>query len=556
MKFRTDFVTNSSSSSFVVKIIFSLKNGKKVSFSGEGYTDETGVIDYFTQNAIIKVSPRQLGMAKDIEELIQLLANGVVDADWEGNGTYIFAQHSKVKSDCGAGITRDPYKFIDKIREQIQSIDDIQKITIASKESNTDDYVRDFHYDLLTKEYTCKIQGKEMNVAGSHGGDIRFDDFNLAKGYNEYFKKLQKAEKAAAKKEAAKYKDSDPRLIEIIKGVKDVFLYNGEAVLVFDDKITIGDKTMPRPKGSCKVQGGVLCIEDYDSDKDISTFYRYNGNEFVTDEFRYNNNEKYYSPNHSSSTLRKDDTMYISIKEFDKETTVEIKYDTKIYFVDYDYKNEVIVIDQHRNNKYLFYAKTGELLWEYNLNDEYEYDEREIIIVDGIVVIPSTRKESSHLYMLEGFNIKTGKKLWEITDNDRCLYYYTIGPDNMLYALTSYYCTDSTHRIELRLYYLNPYTGNADVKVLEEGNHWDDVSKHNNFILGNKLYYVNGYHISQPCSFGVVDLNTKKVIVDIPMQLPEGVRPTAIVATNNKVYVKIPKMVKIYDHNLVLNSDH
>ena len=85
MKFRTDFVTNSSSSSFVVKILFELNNGKKVSFSGEGYTDETGVIDYFSQNAIITVSPRQLGMAKDLEELIQLLANGVLDADWDGN---------------------------------------------------------------------------------------------------------------------------------------------------------------------------------------------------------------------------------------------------------------------------------------------------------------------------------------------------------------------------------------------------------------------------------------------------------------------------------------
>jgi len=552
MKFRTDFVTNSSSSSFVVKILFELNNGKKVSFSGEGYTDETGVIDYFTQNAIITVSPRQLGMAKDLEELIQLLANGVLDADWDGNGTKIFAQHSKVKSDCGNCTTRDPYNFIDKIRESVSSINDIKKITISSKESNTDDYVRNFYYNRLTNEYTCKIQGKEMNVAGSHGGDIRFDDADLAKGYKEYFKKLQKAEKAEAKKTAAKHKDSDPRLIESIKGVKDIFLYNGETVIVFDDKITIGDKTMPCPKGTCYVKGGVLYFEDYDSEKDNSTFFRYNGNEFVTDEFRYNNNEKYYSPNHSSSTLRKDDTMYISIKEFDQENITEIKFDKKIYFVDYDYKNEVIFIEQPRNNKYLFYSKTGELLWEYTQNEEYEYDERKVIIVDGIVVIPSSKEEYPHLDMLEGFDIKTGKKLWELTDDTRCITHYTVGPENMLYSLNFYHC--SGHRIELHLYQLNPYTGEADVKVLKVGDHWNNISAYNNTIWGDKLYYFNGRY-EDGCSFGVVDLNTKEVLVDIPMKLPEGIRSGTVVVTNNKVYVKIPKLLKIYDNNLVLKTD-
>ena len=551
MKFRTDFVTNSSSSSFVVKIIFDLKNGKRVAFSGEGYTDETGVIDYFTQNAIITVSPRQLGMAKDLEELIQLLANGVLDADWDGNGTKIFAQHSMVKSDCGRQISRDPYKFIDKIRASVPSIDDIKKITISSTESNTEDYVRDFYYDRLTKEYSCQIQGKEMDVAGSHGGDIRFNDAKLAKGYKEYIKELRKAEKAAAKKEAKKAVDKDPRFIESLKDVKQILSYNGEAVLVFDDKVIIGDKTIPQG-GEYGVKGGVLYREEYDSDTEISTFYKFNGNEFVKDEFRYSSYEKYYSPNHSSSVHRTDDTMYISIKEFDKESTLEIKFDKKIYFVDYDYKNEVLFFEQPSKGKYLFYSKTGELLWDYTLNNEYEYDERIAIIVDGVLVIPSSRKEYPHLDMVEGFNIKTGEKLWEVTDNDLCITRYSVGPENILYSLTYYFCYD--HHVELRLYQLNPYTGEAEVKVLKVGDHWGSVSPTRTTFWDNKIYYANGYD-KDGCSFGVVDLTTKEVIVDIPLKTSEGVRPDTPVVTNDKVYIKIPKLLKIYDNHLVLKTD-
>ena len=162
-----------------------------------------------------------------------------------------------------------------------------------------------------------------------------------------------------------------------------------------------------------------------------------------------------------------------------------------------------------------------------------EIHESGVMVVDDIVVIPS--KEKGQAVLVEGYKLLTGEKVWEVDDKDCCNYCYSIGQNKMLYSLASFYCKD--HTVELRLTQINPFTGEAEMSVLKEGDYWGQIRSLNETIYGNKLFYVN-LNKAEGFSLGVVDLDSKELIEDMPLE-SDGFHVEKPIVTDDKIYVLI-----------------
>lgn len=176
MKIRTDFVTNSSSSSFTLEIQFDLKNGNKLVFEDTGGTAEGDRGEYFIYDAVANVSPKQLGMAKDVDELIRLLTDGIIDyEETEEIPKRKIFEDTKSKA----------YRFIKKVKKEIKSMDDIRLIKISGDEFNYGtNYTRIYMFDRDTKRYYGLRQGDDfVNVDGTRGGDLQFSDADKCDDY-------------------------------------------------------------------------------------------------------------------------------------------------------------------------------------------------------------------------------------------------------------------------------------------------------------------------------------------------------------------------------------
>lgn len=329
------------------------------------------------------------------------------------------------------------------------------------------------------------------------------------------------------------------KLLENREGVASFCLYKGEEVCVYEDKIMIGDKSLPVGKNVYySTNADYYCVDDLlyeqsDDENDVTILSRFDGNTFVEDKFRYED-KKYINSRRSCSYEFIDGVVRVSSYTDGEESLFEFEAKKRYVVLALDNNSEILVLRIGGIiRQLLFYTKTGERLWEYNVKDGYEISEKGVTIVDNIIVIPC--KENDHPMFVEGYHILTGEKLWEVNGEEYCNYAYVMGPNKMLYALQSYYCAD--HRVELHLTELNPFTGEVDMKVIKEGDDWGDVHVLDTTIHGNKLFYLNqNKKIGR--SLGVVDLDTKEVIEDFALEA-KGYHVGKPVVTDEKVYVLI-----------------
>ena len=159
MKIRTDFVTNSSSSSFVLEIRIGLKNGEVLEFTGEGTTGEWPA-PYYDIEA--RKSPEELCKSGSIDGLIQALKDSVVSQD-EDDETHMIP------------VFNEDSNLIKGLRK-LHSVDEIKEITITGDRTSRDET----KYEIMGATYyrnKNKMEyiyiGKDFDDEGS-GGRIAF----------------------------------------------------------------------------------------------------------------------------------------------------------------------------------------------------------------------------------------------------------------------------------------------------------------------------------------------------------------------------------------------
>ena len=198
--------------------------------------------------------------------------------------------------------------------------------------------------------------------------------------------------------------------------------------------------------------------------------------------------------------------------------------------------SKVIVFGDVSDKALLFYTKTGQRLWEYKEEDEnLKINGRCIPVVDDVVVVISLY--GARPKKIQGFNIRTGERLW--ISQSEAKYEpdtFHIGADKMLYGCRGYVVSPG-----IGITKLNPLTGELEVSLINKDEEFNfmpwNVTMHD-----RQLYFVDNRRGNE---IGVIDVDKRRLIERVPLNIKKKVTIGAPVVTDDKVYVFISDLQEL-----------
>ena len=319
------------------------------------------------------------------------------------------------------------------------------------------------------------------------------------------------------------------KLIEIIKRIRQFYIYNDMEVIAFNNKVYVGNKEFDSTdRDDFYVDHGVLTKHNFDDPK--NTYFVYVGDRFEEFRSKYKYANHFSKDEYYSSESEEDGIEKCCMFDHGQEYCFTIKEQEKTYIAHYDSKSSILMIPLWDDKTMVFYTKTGQRLWEYKEEDEnLKINGSCIPVVDDVVVVISLY--GARPKKIQGFNIRTGKRLWIIQSEARHEPdTFFLGEDKMLYGCRGYVVKPG-----LGITKLNPFTGELNVSLIHEDEEFDfmpwNVTMH-----GRQLYFVDNRRGNE---IGVIDVDKRELVERVPLNIKKKVTIGAPVVTDDKVYVFI-----------------
>ena len=335
--------------------------------------------------------------------------------------------------------------------------------------------------------------------------------------------------------------------IEKINEVRQFFLYRGLPVLAFKDKLHVGKVVLDATES-----------DDYFVEKNVLTKgvrggnetnrYLYTDGHFGNDSIRpkYGPRNVYFSPD-EYCCFEHDDASNegkVCFSDFGNECCFSVETQDSFYLPSYNRGSSILVIPLWDDKTLLFYTKKGEKLWKYKEEDKgLEVRGSCIPVVDNVVVVIS--QEIVAARKIQGFDIHTGDKLWELNGDRDYPNTFFVGEDKMLYGCMSTW-NEGYVSSKIEMCKLNPFTGEVEIFVLREGEKYEVlpwlVTMH-----GRRLYYADNHSGGE---IGIIDVDKKELLDCTPLNLKGRCPIGAPIVTDGKVYLFIREMreLRVYEN--------